>query len=180
MIRKKIDESNEIINNLLFYSRLRPPVYESVDLVAIIHECVEIAKDRYRTKKITMDEDVDAIIGTIVDVDPLQMREVFNNLLNNANDAVYAETGRIKIEAEQSDEMITLRITDNGIGISPDEMAKVFEPFFTTKAKGTGLGLTVCKQIITFHGGRIDLMSRKEQGTTVTLQLPVRRAQSWL
>ncbi len=62
-------------------------------------------------------------------------------------------------------------VRDNGCGISPGDLAKVFDPFFTTNPKGTGLGLTLCRELVRLHGGRIKVASRAGKGTTVSLLL---------
>jgi signal transduction histidine kinase len=70
---------------------------------------------------------------------------------------------------------VIITITDNGPGITTDNLAHVFDPFFTTKAKGTGLGLSVCQQLINLHQGNIKLESTEGKSTTVTIVLPLKR-----
>ena len=107
--------------------------------------------------------------------DTLQMREVFNNLLNNAADAVPASGGQIGIQSHDLGNNVEIIIGDNGHGITGQILGKIFDPFFTTKAKGTGLGLTVCSQIVNMHDGKIDIISEQDKGSTVTLVLPKRK-----
>jgi two-component system sensor histidine kinase HydH len=80
--------------------------------------------------------------------------------------------GTLSIAAGPSDTCISIVVTDSGQGIKPDVMQKVFEPFFTTKARGTGLGLSLCKKIIEEHDGTIAIES-SSSGTAVTVVLPV-------
>ncbi len=105
----------------------------------------------------------------------MQMTEVLNNILNTACDAVSLATGKIVIEGVLQNGSVLISITDNGAGITTDNLAHVFDPFFTTKAKGTGLGLSVCQQIINLHQGSIKLESAEGKGTTVTIILPMKR-----
>ena len=107
--------------------------------------------------------------------DALQMREVFNNLLDNAVDAVPATGGQIEIRSRDLGDNVEIIIGDNGHGINGQVLGKIFNPFFTTKAKGTGLGLTVCSQIVKMHDGKIDISSELDKGSTVTLLLPKRK-----
>ncbi len=171
-IEKMINDSNQIINNLLFYSKLRSPHYEKCDLHAILEGCVESQKRQPQKGilfNIHFESDRDIVIA-----DPLQMREVFNNLLNNAADAVPPSGGRIDIEAHSAEGNVEIIINDNGHGIDKQLIERVFDPFFTTKAKGTGLGLTVCHQIVNMHNGKISIYSELDKGTTVTIVMPKR------
>jgi signal transduction histidine kinase len=96
--------------------------------------------------------------------DPGQLVQLFVNLLKNAMEAM-PEGGTVVIEAEHVPsrgtlDHVTVRIVDEGGGISPSVRAKVFEPFFTTKPSGTGLGLSICREIADFHHARLTLVSR--------------------
>jgi signal transduction histidine kinase len=169
-IEKKVLESNQIINNLLFYSRLRPPHFESVDLPALLEETLDTLKECRAGAVLRV------IPGTLAGVrlkaDPLQLREVFNNLLNNACDALPDKGGKVEISGTEDVEHVTVTVRDNGCGIAEGDLPRVFDPFFTTKAKGTGLGLSVCRQIVDFHGGAIAVSSEPGKGTAVTIRLP--------
>ena len=103
-----------------------------------------------------------------------ELEQVLLNLLINAWHAMPAG-GTITIMTEQRDAQAVIAITDTGCGIPEEHMSQVFEPFFTTKPpeQGTGLGLAVAYQLITGHGGHIDIASQVDQGTTVTLTLPL-------
>jgi PAS domain S-box-containing protein len=171
-IDKKIDESDQIINNLLFYSRLRVPNYEKVDLCALLNENIRTAKNQFGRAAVYVRKDLRAITGVSVELDPLQIKEVFSNVFNNAFDALGDGQGEIEISSSLTNEIVKVSVRDTGSGVNEEFLKRVFEPFFTTKAKGTGLGLTVCKQIIDLHGGTITLDSKKGEGTTVLISLP--------
>ena len=112
---------------------------------------------------------VPAILGY-----PTQISQVFTNLLNNAVQAL-DQRGEICISTQREDDMVVVRISDTGHGMSPEVQAKLFTPFFTTKApgKGTGLGLSISYNIIARHRGRIEVQSQLGQGTTFVLRLPM-------
>lgn len=174
-IDKKICESNQIINNLLFYSRLKPPQYELIDLKSLLEECVNTARTLSCGKNHVAIE-LHAPKRLAVEADSLQMREVCSNILGNACDAVAAvRGGRISVRAEQKGSSVAVRFEDTGPGIPAELAPKIFEPFFTTKAKGTGLGLFVCKQILDLHGGAITVGAAQGGGTAVTVTLPGKR-----
>ena len=177
-IEKKVVESDQIINNLLFYSRIKTPHYENVNLHDILSECIESVKKQNLKQKILIDRKIKSIKNIYVEADPLQMQELFSNILNNAYDALSVEGGKIEIEAESyENEFIKVCIKDNGVGIDSKDLEKVYEPFFTTKSKGTGLGLSVCYQIADLHGGGIEIESEKGKGTSVTVVLPLKRVE---
>ncbi len=103
-----------------------------------------------------------------------KLEEVFINLLMNSLDAC-TEQDSIEIETFVDGEWVKATITDTGHGIREDDLFKVFDPFYTTKevGRGTGLGLSVCYNIVGQHGGEISLTSSELEGTRVTLSFPV-------
>lgn len=173
-VEKKILESDEIINNLLFYARMKSPTYETTDIYGIVMECIDISKNK-SAKKVSVKKELDALKGVSMEVDPIQIKEVFYNILSNAYDAVPDTDARIVISASVDKKSITIAIKDNGVGIDQEKQEKIFEPFYTTKPSGTGLGLTVCYQIINMHYGKINIISKMGEGTTVTVTLPISR-----
>ncbi|MGE5197324.1 MAG: sensor histidine kinase, partial [Deltaproteobacteria bacterium] len=170
-IDKKVTESDQIINNLLFYSRLKPPRYENINISDILEECADLLEKQGR-KDVKIIKNINPIKDLLIEADPIQIKEVFINILNNAQDAVPSVKGQIKIIAKNKDEFIEVTIEDNGAGIDKDILDKVFDPFFTTKAKGTGLGLSVCRQIVNMHEGEIGIKSEAGQGASITVRLP--------
>lgn len=174
-IENKVDESEQIISNLLFYSRIKPPRYENVHIYKIINECVGLVRRRFAKERISLNLELNSIKRINIEVDPLQIKEVFINVLNNAYEAVEKNTGHLEVRADNSNGYISLTVKDNGSGISEEDLSRIFDPFFTTKAKGTGLGLTVCRQIIHFHGGEISVSSVKGKGTEVKIDLPLKK-----
>jgi two-component system NtrC family sensor kinase len=105
---------------------------------------------------------------------PSQLNQVFLNILVNAGHAI-AERGTIKISTGSGDEYAWIAISDTGSGIPEDCVARIFDPFFTTKAvgEGTGLGLSLSYSIVQKHGGRIEVESKLNQGTTFRIILPI-------
>lgn len=173
-IDKKVFESNQIINNLLFYSRLRPPHYESVDIHEVLEESIRGARLNLK-EGIRLIGDIGPLRNVPVEADPIQIKEVLNNLLNNAVDSITGESGKVEVSAAVKDGCVHITVKDSGEGMDEDTLTHAFDPFFTTKAKGTGLGLSVCRQIIDFHKGEISLKSEPGKGTAAYLLLPKRR-----
>ncbi|MDD5773499.1 MAG: ATP-binding protein [bacterium] len=175
-IENKIVESEQIINNLLFYSKIRMPNYENFNFYEILIECIKDSK-KISKKKVLLKKELEPIKNIFIESDPFQIKEVFINLLNNAHDAVSEPDGLIEIKAYDNDNLLKVCIKDNGVGISKDNLGKVFEPFFSTKSKGTGLGLSVCFQIISLHSGTINIESETGRGTEVSVNLPKKKKQ---
>jgi len=174
-IEKKIFESDQIISNLLFCSKLKVPHYEAINIVTILNECIESVKKRDSKKKVQFIHKLERT-NVLIDADPLQMRELFSNILNNAFDAIAVKEGIITVGLRISGvASLEIYFKDNGIGISEENLKKIQEPFFTTKAKGTGLGLAVCQKIVMLHNGELDIKSVLGQGTTVTIGLSKKR-----
>jgi PAS domain S-box-containing protein len=175
-IEKKIFESNQIINNLLNYARIKMPEYGRVRIDLLLDECVMFAKKHFRNRGIIVEKAWQEVKGKFIHVDPVQIREVFNNILNNAFQAIQGKKGKIRVLAVMDAQgFLRVSIKDNGVGIDEKRLGKIFEPFYTTKPKGTGLGLTICKDLVELHGGRIYIETESGKGTTITVKLPVEK-----
>lgn len=170
-IEKKVSESDQIINNLLFYSRIRPPHYENINMFDLIEESVDYIEANCK-KPISVVKDINRIKDIKMEADPIQIKEVIHNIVNNACDSLPDKGGRVEITGMPEDNSIVFIVRDNGHGIDKDYLTKVFDPFFTTKAKGTGLGLSVCLQVVSLHNGSISIQSEPGRGTSVTVRLP--------
>lgn len=170
-IDKKVAESNQIINNLLFYSRLRPPHLENINIFNVLTEIVEAFEEK-NNRRVSLVKNIDSLKGLFFKADPHQIKEVFNNILNNSYDAVAVDEGIIVVYGEVNDEDIFVFVEDNGHGIAPEVIDKIFDPFFTTKAKGTGLGLSVSRQIISVHDGEIRAKQGLAKGACIFVRLP--------
>lgn len=177
-----------IIRQLLDFSR---PTIEDVKMVSV-HEIIEDTFGASRFHPLMSDIDLDLKLFAENDrvmADPNQLRQVFLNLMINAADAILSlkdpSKGRISISSDvsknirndstQGMDVLRINYMDNGIGIAETDLGNIFDPFFTTKAygKGTGLGLSVCFMIVEKMGGKIQASSRENQGTTITVYLPL-------
>lgn len=106
-----------------------------------------------------------------------QLRQVFLNLLLNAQQSIQGRgniTVRTASIANSSEPWISVEITDTGVGINDEDLTRIFEPFFSTRKKGTGLGLWVTQDIVRHHGGRIEVSSIVNRGTTFRIVLPLK------
>jgi len=110
--------------------------------------------------------------GIESDIDPERMAQVLKNLLRNAKDAL-GENGQMKVTLKKADNSFVLSVTDNGSGIDKETIEHIYEPLFTTKNKSIGLGLTVVKETIEAHGGRVEVESEKGKGATFRVYIPL-------
>ncbi len=106
-----------------------------------------------------------------------QLQQVLLNIINNAVDAIAGRAGRITITTSYDESFVSIAVTDNGMGMTPEQIKKIFLPFFSTKevGKGTGLGLSVSYGIIKNLGGRIEVNSKPGEGSTFTIILPLKK-----
>jgi two-component system, sporulation sensor kinase E len=175
-IDKKIIDSDQIIKNLLTYSHIKVPRYEQVDVCALMNECVSLAKELYHGYKVTVRMPARHPKNCVIEADPTQLKEVFTNVLNNAYESFPQQKGTIWLSVVTAGNYIKISVKDNGHGVDRDNLKRITEPFFTTKAKGTGLVLSICQQIIEMHNGKVKIESRANKGTTVTVILPITRS----
>ena len=165
-----------IVRNFLALARKRPPERTAVVLDQIIRETIELLGYELKT------ENVDVTTSLATDLPPLaadahQLQQVFVNLLTNARHAMRKVSGpkRISIMSrfDRGHGRIQVEVTDSGPGIPADIQGKVFEPFFTTKpaGEGTGLGLSLCRNLIEQHGGTLTLKSPSSGGATFVIEL---------
>ena len=147
------------------------PRPEPTRLAELIEEVVE----PYRTGltgRIAIDVDTPRTVP-VVTIDKTLFARALTNVIENALHAMPGE-GRLTIVTRESpaDRSVVVRVTDTGIGMDQESIAKIFEPYFSTKAAGTGLGLTIAKRNVELNGGTIDVTSQRGVGTTVTITLP--------
>jgi signal transduction histidine kinase len=171
-VEKKVAQSEQIIDNLLVYSHIKPPQIKCAKLTEILKESVDLAANRLCRRRVKVKHNLAESNGIVVQADPHQIKEVFDNILSNASDAVQEKKGLVTIRVQPAArETVRIVFKDNGVGMSPENLKRAFEPFFTTKSKGTGLGLAVCRQIVDLHDGTIGMVSRLGRGTSVTVSL---------
>jgi len=174
-IDKKVSESDQIIENLLDYSKIKPPVKIRVNCCDMISECIKEYEQRHQGKGVRIIENCDCSGDLAVKIDQLQIRQVVSNLFNNALQSYENKAGDVflDIKCNEKENSLRISVTDKGCGIKKQELHSIFEPFFTTKIHGTGLGLTLCKQIVNLHGGFISASSQEGKGTTILVDLPI-------
>jgi len=160
---------DRIVQQFLEYARPPRLAPEPVDLGALVGDVAGRARSLAEARGVSLDVDV-AGTGTAM-VDPAQLRQALDNLVRNAVEATPGG-GRVTLAARREDGGHAIEVRDAGRGIEPDHLPRIFDLYFTTKADGTGVGLAVTQQIVTAHGGTIEVDSRPGAGTTMTVRLP--------
>lgn len=172
-IEIKVLESDQIIKNLLLYSSIKSPISEEVKVCDLLNECVDLAHSMFPGYRVAMRRIFKCPHDITLRADPVQLQEVFTNILNNSYESFKNKRGGITVSASaHRGGQLKIVFKDDGPGIKPEALSHIYEPFHSTKANGTGLGLPVCRQIINLHNGKMDVSSSPGKGTTVTLYLP--------
>jgi len=173
---KETKRLDALCNNILLASQFEMGQYETskqvVDLSTIAFQCVQSFEERYTNRKCICS--IDPAIQ--LQGEPLLLQLMINNLLDNANK--YTDPGTpIFVDLHIIGTTIELNVKDQGIGIAPEERSKVFDKFYrvgaeqTRSTKGTGLGLYLCKKIVTFHTGTIFVKPNQPKGSIFVVQL---------
>ena len=162
----------EIINALLDFARQRELKKSLVDINAVINNTLAFFRYKLDSTGISIKKELASSLPFVM-ADPLQMEQVFINIINNAVHSM-ERGGQLTVKTKRSDNKLIVEIGDTGCGISEKSLNKIFDPFFTTKGigKGTGLGLSLSYGIVKSHRGKISVSSSIGKGTTFTIELP--------
>jgi signal transduction histidine kinase len=160
---------NDIVQQFLEFARPPKLAPREIDLAAGISGAVEAMRPLASSRGVALDADVTGAGQALVDPD--RLRQAVDNLLHNALDAT-PSGGHVRIEARSSARGHAIEVRDTGAGIEPEALSRIFDLYFTTKPRGTGIGLAVTQQIVTAHGGTIEVDSKPGAGTRMTIRLP--------
>ncbi|KWT91784.1 sensor histidine kinase [Candidatus Magnetominusculus xianensis] len=155
-----------LTNDLLVYARAPELKTRQLFLGQLIDEAAAAANI---SDGIILEKHI-SLINDGINTDEEKLKQVLINIISNAADS---ETDKIYITVEGDKKMLTLTITDTGKGMDAAVLQEVWKPFFTTKARGTGLGLPIAANLVSALGGAISIESRIDQGTSVTIKLPL-------
>ena len=173
MISRNSERINQLVSDLLNTTRVAELSFSEVSINAILDESLELAKDRIELNNIEVVKEYDNNICKI-SVDKEKMKIAFLNIIVNAIEAMKSG-GVLKVETIQKNNRCIIKISDNGIGMSKEQVSRLFEPYFTTKEKGNGLGLANSQNIILGHNGNISAESVAGQGTIFSISLQFRK-----
>jgi signal transduction histidine kinase len=178
IISKQLDFIVATVKRLLERTHERQMVIGRTDLNVLLREVMSLVAPTLDKQSIAHELRLDDDLR-LLDLDRDGLQQVFLNLINNSVDAMMSG-GKLVITTrmDQVEAAAEVIISDTGIGIDPETLDHLFEPMWTTKESGSGFGLAIAHQIITEHGGQIDVTAGTTQGTTFRLTLPLRRDDS--
>jgi PAS domain S-box-containing protein len=181
-VRRQAERATNIVNNLLNFSRTGSATeFSEIDISRVLDDTLQLLEPQLRGNQIDIVRDYDPEAPLIFG-NSGQLQQVFTNLLLNARDAIPIG-GSIKIATIPSeDHSLIVEVSDTGLGIAPENVAKIYDPFYTTKGvgRGTGLGLAVSYGIVQEHSGHISVESTPGHGTTFRITLPTAHARARL
>jgi signal transduction histidine kinase len=173
-IRRQILRLNATLRDLLNFARQREPEIAPCDVRELVKPMLTLVRPDAQKQHVTVSEQYAANLPPI-SADDGQVQQALLNVLLNAVQAM-PEGGTLTVSAAFVKDLVQIRVSDTGIGISPENLQKLFSPFFTTKHRGTGLGLAITRTIMEKNGGTIRVESELGRGTTFILEFQAHRS----
>jgi signal transduction histidine kinase len=179
-INEQVNICDTIVGDLLEYTRDRHLEKVNREINPWLKQLLD---DFFGSEKVKVIYELSADVPKI-SFDREKMRRVMVNIVSNALQAVSAKQKlaktkdvryepRVSLSTHRKENRIVIRVEDNGVGMDEETRKRAFEPLFTTRARGTGLGLAIVEKIVTQHEGTVSLETRLDEGTTVTVVLPI-------
>ncbi|MBP7652807.1 response regulator [Candidatus Dependentiae bacterium] len=181
IIEEQAKRASVIVNDMLRFATVKPLKKELFNVSDIMDKVIEIQKNNFELENIKISKVYKSKNKAYVDFD--QIQQVFLNIIINARHAILPKNkGKISISIKDENDIIVIKISDDGIGMDDEIKKNIFNPFFTTKGahtkdelglKGSGLGLTISYSIIKNHNGNIKIESKPGIGSSFTIEIPV-------
>ncbi len=171
IITEEIERLNGIVVDFLFAVRPMDTSMKRTTINGVVEELIEFIKYELEESSVKLETKLDRNLPKI-DLDEKYMKQALINIIKNGV-AAMNEGGSLTIVTREDHGYVHVDISDNGIGMSEEQLSKIFEPYYTTKEFGSGLGLTVVYKVVREHNGEVTVHSREEQGTTFTISLPI-------
>jgi signal transduction histidine kinase len=171
VIRDEIRRLNRIIEDFISFAKTRKMEFSHHDIMDLLQEIVLLTEEELESEGV-MIKILRNDSPLMISMDFDKLKQAIFNILRNAMESI-SNGGSIDLSAEpKGKDWISIKISDTGSGLTPEEIEKIFNPDYTTKDKGLGLGLTLAHEIIKGHGGDIQVRSQPGQGTTFEILLP--------
>jgi hypothetical protein len=181
-LRQEVRRIEKVLNDLLNYARPKAPQFGMADLRDTVARTLQLARQQIGSKNVEFSIQIPSPLPRFR-MDPEQLQQVLLNLVLNGIQALDQE-GKITIQARvqagsgppNRPNYIEIAVSDTGAGISREQLERIFRPFYTTKRGGTGLGLSLCRRIISQHGGTLTAESEVKKGSRFIIRLPMHEA----
>jgi len=180
LVADEAQRCGDIVRNLLVFARHKGGAFQPAHIGPIVDRCLRLLRHHAELRSVVIRGTVAA--DDLLECDPNQIEQVLIAVVMNAIESMVPEPdgssrGLLTVDAAPSDEVMVLRVSDAGMGMSEETKARLFEPFFSTKSegKGVGLGLAIAYGIIQIHHGNIEVDSVPGQGSVFTITLPLRQ-----
>jgi len=171
IILDELARIESIVGDLLVLAKPQASNLSNVDLISLVNGVVNLLNPQATLSDAFIKVKTDTP-NLYIECEPDKIKQVLINLIQNSIEAM-ADGGEILVAISQDTDLASIQVIDQGAGIPEDRLNKLGEPFYSTKEKGTGLGLMICQKIIKNHGGKINFTSIVDEGTTVTITLPI-------
>lgn len=172
IIAGQIDRITNIVRSMLDSTRRPVPRLESIDINTLLAQILDATQPTLAARNVELHTDITDGLPPI-EADPDQLQQVFINLINNSLDAMPLG-GKLTFSTSLDTDSVVIVLADSGGGIAEDQIDLIFDPMFSTKrGRGTGLGLTIVKQIISEHNGEVEVESDPGRQTTFRIRLPL-------
>lgn len=170
-----------VVNDVLDFSKVEAGKFEvdamPTQLGKVIHGALDMVRDRAISKALVLEADISDQVPPWLLLDGMRVEQVLVNLLSNA--VKFTERGGVNVRVSLEDERLMIRVIDTGLGMTPDQMARIFSPFeqadksITRQFGGTGLGLAISANLVTLMGGSLSVKSDVGQGSCFSMSLPL-------
>jgi two-component system, NtrC family, sensor kinase len=169
-IDRNIDRAAIIAKELLQFSQIQETILLPMDVNQVLNSAISLLNDKFDNITVTLQQEEGL---SKVELNATKLEQVFLNVINNAIEAMEGN-GKLFIKTKQVNKTVHIVVSDNGTGISQEQLLKIFDPFFTTKESisGTGLGLSISHGIIEQHRGSIKMINNKIGGVDTIIILP--------
>jgi C4-dicarboxylate-specific signal transduction histidine kinase len=178
-VERIIRDSNlasEVIHNVRSLVKKTPPHQEPVALNDLIYRTLTLASGEMTLHQVELQTELAVDLPNVL-ADRVQLQQVLLNLIINAVEAMSSITGRTRVltvrsERREAPETVAIVVRDSGVGLDPQRAERLFDAFFTTKPEGMGMGLSICRNIISAHGGHLSNANNADHGATFEFTLP--------
>lgn len=168
IVSTEVDRVNNIVKQLLEFSKPQPPNLQKIDLTVVLDETLSLLGNNFSKNRIELVKNYTGPVEVLADKN--QLKQAFLNIALNSIQAMKLG-GTLTVRLTQNSGKAQISFEDTGCGINKDLLPHIFDPFFTTKESGTGLGLSIVHGIVKEHGGKIEVKSKAGEGTHILISL---------